>query len=52
MDTPNTVGYMVAGYVVIFFGLVVYIASLVWRTRNLQSQLKRKLKNDPRVGQD
>jgi hypothetical protein len=31
----QTVGYMIAGYVVIFVGLIGYLASLVIRTRNL-----------------
>jgi hypothetical protein len=31
----QTVGYMVAGYTVIFVGLIGYVASLVIRTHNL-----------------
>jgi len=40
MDTPNTINYMVAGYIVIFGGLIIYILSLVWRTRRLRRELK------------
>ncbi len=32
--TPDTSGYMIAGYSVIFFVMALYIASLVIRQRN------------------
>lgn len=32
--TPNTTGYMIAGYSVIFIVLAIYLASLVIRRRN------------------
>jgi CcmD family protein len=34
--TPDTSGYMIAGYVVIFVVMLVYIASLIIRQRNLE----------------
>jgi hypothetical protein len=38
--TPDTSGYMIAGFVVIFGTLLVYLASLVIRWRNLQGDLE------------
>lgn len=38
--TPDTSSYMIAGFVVIFGTMLVYIASLVIRWRNLQSDLQ------------
>jgi hypothetical protein len=38
MEIPNTINYMIAGYTVIFGGLIIYITSLVWRTRNLHRE--------------
>ena len=36
MDTPaNTIGYMIAGYAVIFGVMLIYLVSLVVRQRNL-----------------
>lgn len=35
--TPDTSGYMIAGYVVIFVVMLVYLASLVVRHRNLKA---------------
>jgi hypothetical protein len=57
MDTPNTVNYMVAGYVVLFSLLTVYVASLIWRINSLKNILKRETKNthlvkDRQVGKD
>lgn len=34
--TPDTSGYMIAGYVITFIILAVYVASLYLRARNLQ----------------
>jgi hypothetical protein len=36
MQTPDTSVYMIAGFVVIFTGMLVYLASLVVRFRNLR----------------
>ena len=37
MDAPaNTLNYMIAGYVVVFLVLGIYLASLVIRYRNLR----------------
>ena len=37
MDTPaNTMGYMIAGYAVIFGVMLIYMVSLVVRWRNLR----------------
>ena len=36
----NTVNYMIAGYVVIFGIMLIYLASLAIRTRNLQQDLE------------
>jgi hypothetical protein len=39
MDAPaNTLGYMIAGYVVIFSGLIIYLVSLFIRQRNLSQE--------------
>ena len=39
-QTPNTVGYMIAGYVV-FFGLpLLYIVSWIVRQRNLEKDIE------------
>ncbi len=34
--TPDTSGYMIAGYIVIFTVMLVYLASLIIRKRNLE----------------
>jgi hypothetical protein len=40
VDTPaNTVNYMIAGYSVIFGVMLVYLASLIIRHRNLRQDL-------------
>lgn len=45
MQMPDTVGYMIAGYVVITAILAIYIVSLVVRWNHLQRQLRNlKLK--------
>jgi CcmD family protein len=39
MDAPaNTLSYMIAGYVVIFSGLIIYVVSLFIRQRNLSQE--------------
>ena len=39
MDAPaNTLSYMIAGYVVIFSGLIIYLVSLFIRARNLSQE--------------
>lgn len=38
--TPDTANYMVAGYVVFFIVMVIYLASLVIRQRNLKQDLE------------
>ena len=38
--TPDTSSYMVAGFVVIFGAMLVYLASLVIRWRNLRGDLE------------
>lgn len=37
---PNTSNYMIAGYVVIFTVLIVYLASLVLRFRNMHRDIE------------
>lgn len=49
MDTPaNTMGYMIAGYAVIFGVMLIYMVSLVVRWRNLRQdeQLLQDLKEE------
>ena len=36
---PNTSGYMIAGYVIAFLIMGLYVFSIYWRTRNLQQDL-------------
>jgi len=38
--TPDTSGYMIAGYVIAFLTMGVYIASLYIRNRNLKQDLE------------
>ncbi len=38
--TPDTSGYMVAGYIVIFGIMLVYLVSLLVRNRNLRRDLE------------
>ncbi|MCZ2128349.1 MAG: hypothetical protein LC099_11330 [Anaerolineales bacterium] len=40
MDTINTDGYMIAGYVVTFASMGLYLLSLYLRKRNLQRDLE------------
>jgi hypothetical protein len=40
MDTPNTVNYMLAGYLVFSAIFVIYVASLFLRWRNMQRDLQ------------
>ena len=35
----QTTNYMIAGYVVIFGVMLIYLVSLAWRTRKLQQEL-------------
>ena len=46
--TPDTVSYMIAGYVVIFGLMGLFIASLVTRVRNLKKDMEMldELKKD------
>lgn len=37
--TPDTSGYMIAGYTITFLVLAVYVASLYLRNRNLQRDM-------------
>jgi hypothetical protein len=37
---PDTVGYMIFGYVVIFGVMFIYLASLIMRHRNLQRDIE------------
>lgn len=39
--TPNTCAYMIAGFVVIFGGIALYILSLFLRARALNKHLSR-----------
>ena len=48
MGTPDTVIYMVAGYVVIFSVLAVYIGSLFWRFNSLRNLLN----GEPQPGRE
>ena len=36
----ETTSYMIAGYVIIFGMIAIYIASLTWRRRNLKQDLE------------
>ena len=38
--TPDTSGYMIAGYVISFVTMGIYVASLFLRNRNLNQDLK------------
>lgn len=38
--TPDTSGYMIAGYAIAFIVMAIYVASFVIRNRNLQRDLK------------
>jgi hypothetical protein len=38
MDTPDTFSNMMAGYMIIFGGIFIYICSLIWRTRSLRQE--------------
>ena len=38
--TPDTSGYMIAGYVVAFLNMGVYVASLYIRNRNLKRDIE------------
>jgi len=42
----ETIGYMIAGYVVIFGGLLLYISSLIVRARNITKELERVERTD------
>jgi CcmD family protein len=47
---PDTTAYMIAGYVVIFGVILVYLASLVVRRRNLKQDLELLEELDERGG--
>jgi len=34
--TPDTTSYMIAGFAVIFGGVILYAASLFWRSKRLK----------------
>ncbi len=38
--TPNTSGYMIAGYVVVFTVMAIYLFSIYIRNRNLKQDLE------------
>ena len=41
MDGPiDTLNYMIAGYAVIFGGLLLYVVSLFWRSARLRRELE------------
>jgi len=49
-DGPaNTTSYMIAGYVVIFGVMLIYLVSLLVRSRNLEQDLEllEELENEP-----
>ncbi|MDD5368107.1 MAG: CcmD family protein [Anaerolineaceae bacterium] len=37
--TPDTTGYMIAGYAVIFGVMLIYLVSLIVRARNLEQEM-------------
>jgi len=40
-DAPaETTGYMIAGYIVIFGVMLIYLASLAWRSNNLRQDME------------
>jgi hypothetical protein len=39
-DTPNTLAYLVAGYIVFWLVTFVFVISLVARTRNLEKDIE------------
>jgi CcmD family protein len=39
---PNTLNYMIAGYIVVVIGISVYILSLVIRSANLKRKIKQR----------
>ena len=41
MDAPaQTIGYMLAGYTVIFGAMIIYVTSLIIRTKRTKDELK------------
>ncbi len=36
---PDTGAYLIAGYAVIFGGMILYVLSLIWRRRRLEADL-------------
>lgn len=38
--TPDTSGYMIAGYAIAFIVMALYVASIYLRTRNLNQDMK------------
>jgi len=38
--TPDTSGYMIAGYAVAFIVMALYVASIYWRNRNLKQDME------------
>jgi hypothetical protein len=34
--TPDTTGYLIAGLIVVFSGILLYVLSLWWRNRKLR----------------
>ena len=37
--TPDTSGYMIAGYAIAFLVMILYVASMILRNRNLKQDL-------------
>ena len=44
--TPNTISYMIAGFIVIFAGVIGYAVSLIKRKRRILKQLSQLQKDD------
>ena len=50
--TPDTSGYMIAGYVVAFVVMIIYVASMYLRGRNLNQdrEMLEEMDNDAKQG--
>lgn len=44
--TPNTISYMIAGFIVIFAGVIGYAVSLINRKSRILKQLSKLQKHD------
>jgi len=50
-NTPDTSGYMIAGYAISFIVMALYVASMAMRSRNLNQDLSTLEEMDQAAGQ-